>query len=65
MEEGEQEDTPEEAVIRELDAHVGKVLKNLPSDTALIVCTCQGNTARTRYLQVTSSCHAQTKEMID
>ena len=58
MEEGEQEDTPEEAVIRESDAKVGRIFKSLPADTVLVVCTCQGNTARMRYAQVSLSSFA-------
>lgn len=51
-EEGEQEDTPEEAIIRETDARVGRIYESLPRDTLFVVCSCQGDTAKSRYAQV-------------
>lgn len=51
-EDGEQEDSAEEAIIRQTDANVGRVFSSLPPDSMLVVCTGHGNTARTRYAQV-------------
>ena len=53
-EEGEQEDSPEEAIIRQTDANVGRIYHSLPPDSLLVVCTGQGDTAKTRYAHVSN-----------
>jgi len=52
VEEGEQEDNAEERAIRETDDHVGRIYSALLSDTLLMVCSCQGDTASSRMLYV-------------
>ncbi len=51
---GEEEDFSEEALdarLRKLDGQIGEVYQSLPSNTLLMVCTGQGDTAEGRRLQ--------------
>ena len=51
-EEGEQEGSREERILKESDRLVAAVYSALPEDTLFIVCTCQGDTAGSRLMMV-------------
>lgn len=52
VEEGEQEDSEEERVVRLLDRQIRRIYEALPSDSLLVVTSCQGDTAATRLQYV-------------